>query len=582
MKKILISLLVLLMISQTALCATYTAYPLGDGGVEIIGPKNPDSETTLLIKNSSGTMLLDIGQVGAGEDEFSKILYISSPDNATYTVEIGNETVEVKNVTPSTALDELNSASAADFESVINTYNKIFNADTSLMDAVCDKPAAYEALADKNFTSVANVPSEYASVLAEVAEAEKATALSLIAQNKSQEALSKYIGLFDVDVDAFESATNKNQVYNILNGNTYTEAQFEAEFPNVLIVAEINEASGDAYKEMILANQANIGLDLTATPDAVFTKTDAMTFKSFENIKNTFIEETSLYKLNTATELTVKTVLEEENSVLKILDTAGYSALSEELKASVCKAMSRVDFETAQAARDEFKLLVKRASAGEAVVPSKPSSGSSGGGYAVSGGVSQAPTRPVNLPFTDIATTHWGYSAIADLYSQNIVSGTSETTFEPERQVTREEFVKMLVGTFGMYDEYAENVFSDVDNSHWAVKYLASAYDSGLTTGLGDGTFGIGTTLTRQDMAVLAYRCADIAGLGLGGNEDITFADENDFASYAKDGIYALAKAGIINGVGEGNFSPSTGCTRAMAAKVCNELLKIYKGGVGK
>ena len=49
-----------------------------------------------------------------------------------------------------------------------------------------------------------------------------------------------------------------------------------------------------------------------------------------------------------------------------------------------------------------------------------------------------------------------------------------------------------------------------------------------------------------------------------------------------KTGLIVLAgfAAGIINGVGNNTFAPYSGCTRAMAAKVCYELLKLYSGGV--
>ena len=125
MKKLIVLLLVLLMISQTALAASYSAYPLGDGRVEITGTKNADKETTFLIKNSAGTKLIDIGQVGMGEEEFSKILFIGSPDSSIYNVEIGNETVSVKNISSLQALAELEAASADEFESVLMPYNKI-------------------------------------------------------------------------------------------------------------------------------------------------------------------------------------------------------------------------------------------------------------------------------------------------------------------------------------------------------------------------------------------------------------------------------------------------------------------------
>ena len=107
MKKLTVLLLVLLMISQTVIGASYSAYPLGDGRVEIIGTKNPDKETTLFIKSADGTKLIDLGQVGAGEDEFSKILFIKTPDENTYNIEIGAEVISVKNISPEKALEEL-------------------------------------------------------------------------------------------------------------------------------------------------------------------------------------------------------------------------------------------------------------------------------------------------------------------------------------------------------------------------------------------------------------------------------------------------------------------------------------------
>ncbi len=586
MKKLSLLLLALLMISQTALCAPYSVYPLGDGRVEVTGTRNADNETTFLIKNIAGTSLLDVGQVGIGEDEFSKILFIGTPDGLTYNVEIGNETIQVKNISAADALAELEAASAAEFENVLISYNKIFNADTSLMKPIYGKNVAYDALVDYDFTTPQNVASEYAGVLSVIVNNEKTIALNLVAEGKANEAVSKYIGHFAVNMGDFDNILNKNLVYDYLDGNVYSDGGFELAFADALILAGINEASGDDFVALVRANQAKIGMDLSEGANIapiVFTKVDALTLTSFEALKTAFIEENSLNKLNTATEDNARAVLESENSVLKILDTPGYSALSEEQKNSVCKAMARATgFDTIQAAKDEFALLVQRANTPGATIEPTPGT-KPGGNYSVSGGSAggtavQSPASS-SLPFIDISPSHWGYEAISSLYSQAVISGTSATTFEPERLVTREEFIKMLVATFGMYNANAKNVFNDVPDSDWCASYVASAYEKGLTEGKGDGSFGRGETLTRQDMATLASRCADIANLKLPNINSMAFTDEADFASYASDSIYKLSKAGIINGMGGGVFSPYSACTRAMAAKVCNELLKLYKGG---
>ncbi len=587
MKKLSVLLLVLLMISQTALAASYSAYPLGDGRVEITGTKNADKETTFLIKSLDGTKLIDVGQVGTGEEEFSKILFIKTPDGNIYNVEIGEETVPVKNVSPAQALLELESASASEFKNVLMPYNKIFNADVSLITPVYDKENAYNLLAEKDFSAPENVATEYADVIGDVINNEKENALNLISQSKSGEAISKYNGHFALDMTKYSEISNKTLVHICLDGNVYSDGGFEAAFADAIILAKINEASGEAFINLVREHQSEIGMDLSEGANIapiVFNKVDALTLTSFASFKKAFTEEISLNKLNLATEETVQSVLEAENAVLGILDTHGYSSLSADNKLKVCQAMARTDFDTIAEAKSEFALLIQRANAGTPVVPSNPSTKPGNnyvvsGGGGVSGGAPATTPQQGSSPFTDLSSSHWGYSAVISLYSQGIVSGTSATTFEPERQVTREEFVKMLVGTFGMYNANAQNVFADVSADDWCASYVASAYEKGLTTGKGDGSFGKGEFLTRQDMAVLADRCAKIANLKLSGLNSNSFTDEGSFAPYAKDSIYNLAKAGIINGIGDGLFSPASHCTRAMAAKVCNELLKLYRGG---
>ena len=53
------------------------------------------------------------------------------------------------------------------------------------------------------------------------------------------------------------------------------------------------------------------------------------------------------------------------------------------------------------------------------------------------------------------------------------------------------------------------------------------------------------------------------------------FADDSEISDYAKEAVYVFKEAGIVNGVSEDKFSPSTNASRAQAAKVIFELLNV-------
>ncbi len=183
--------------------------------------------------------------------------------------------------------------------------------------------------------------------------------------------------------------------------------------------------------------------------------------------------------------------------------------------------------------------------------------------------------NPDEASFNDLGSAVWAQDAILYLAEYGVVNGVSKTEFLPNENVTREQFVKMLVIAFGLEDKYAVSSLKDVKSGAWYYEYVAAAEKCGLAEG--DGVnFGVGRIMTREEMATFAYRAATIARLYLPENgEAESFADSDSIASYAREGITVMQKAGIINGVDGNLFAPKAGCSRAMAAKVVYELLNI-------
>lgn len=183
------------------------------------------------------------------------------------------------------------------------------------------------------------------------------------------------------------------------------------------------------------------------------------------------------------------------------------------------------------------------------------------------------PSAPVKTVFNDIDGVLWASEAIHALADKGIINGKGENIFAPNDTVTREEFTKMLIGAMGISeDEYSGNVFADVPDDAWYVKCVNIANKNGIVTGTGEGKFGVGVNITRQDMAVMLYRAllARNANVSV---TDVTFGDKDSISDYATDAVSALTNLGAINGVGDNRFDPLGYATRAQAAKVIYGIL---------
>lgn len=214
----------------------------------------------------------------------------------------------------------------------------------------------------------------------------------------------------------------------------------------------------------------------------------------------------------------------------------------------------------------------------------KESGSTSSGGSSGGGGKYNPPTatgtnigdrEPIpNDIYTDLDDVIWARNAIVTLSNKGILKGVGDNKFAPNTLVTREEFVKMLVCAFGDKTQTAKEVnFSDVDPNEWYAEFVFAAVESGIVNGKGDGTFGVGENITRQDMAAMAYRAA-LKNISPDDESDI-FDDFDSVDAYAKGAVAVMAQKGIINGKENRMFCPLDNATRAEAAKVIFEIIQL-------
>ena len=176
--------------------------------------------------------------------------------------------------------------------------------------------------------------------------------------------------------------------------------------------------------------------------------------------------------------------------------------------------------------------------------------------------------------FDDLAGYSWAETAITDLFNRDIINGVSDFSFAPSSHVTREQFAKMMCVAFSIEAGAEKPVFSDVLESDWFYPYVTTMASRKLILGIGNGMFGSGQNITRQDMAVLMFRIGEMLGLFDRSNAKTSgFEDDRYIASYAKTAVITLKENGIIQGNELNCFNPTMSATRAEAAQM---LYRLY------
>lgn len=178
----------------------------------------------------------------------------------------------------------------------------------------------------------------------------------------------------------------------------------------------------------------------------------------------------------------------------------------------------------------------------------------------------------VESAYADVSIERWSYEYIKALTDKKIICGNNNGLFEPERSITRAEFIKMIVLALGLEETDNGARFDDVSDKDWYSSYVKTACAQGLAEGY-DGHFGANDYITREDMCVIVHRSS---GELPKTKESIDFDDAEEISDYARDSVAALCSAGIVNGE-DGSFNPKAPAAREQAAKLVSSVCRQRK-----
>ena len=178
--------------------------------------------------------------------------------------------------------------------------------------------------------------------------------------------------------------------------------------------------------------------------------------------------------------------------------------------------------------------------------------------------------------FTDIHN-HWAADNILFAASRGLLSGTSDTTFSPNTGMTRGMFVTALGRLAGINsDSYKTGKFTDVKADAYYAPYVNWAAQNGIVEGVTATTFAPDTNINREQMAVIMANYAKKLGYDLPKTlQAVTFADNAQISSWAKNAVRTMQQAGILAGKNGNKFDPKGTATRAEIATVLRRFVEI-------
>lgn len=177
------------------------------------------------------------------------------------------------------------------------------------------------------------------------------------------------------------------------------------------------------------------------------------------------------------------------------------------------------------------------------------------------------------VTFQDIAS-HWSKGEVESLAAKMIVTGRTEQTFVPNAPVTRAEFAALVVRALGLSADAASGSFQDVASSDWYAGAIQAAVDADIIDGYTDGTFKPNRTITREEMAVMAYNALEYAGYNPVDAAKAHFADASSIGAWSQVAVYELAALDILNGDPKQRFHPKSNATRGESAAVLHRLMQ--------
>lgn len=178
-------------------------------------------------------------------------------------------------------------------------------------------------------------------------------------------------------------------------------------------------------------------------------------------------------------------------------------------------------------------------------------------------------------PFEDVPASAWYASAVDFAAGRGLFAGVSQNDFAPDLPLSRGMLAAILFRLEDAERQTAQSRFSDVADGAWYTQGVIWAAENGITGGYRDGRFGPNDRITREQLAVMLFRYAQLLNTSTGGRDSlIQFSDSASVSPWAQEAVSWAVDSGIISGLPDGRLAPTGTATRAEAAAMLQSFVR--------
>lgn len=173
------------------------------------------------------------------------------------------------------------------------------------------------------------------------------------------------------------------------------------------------------------------------------------------------------------------------------------------------------------------------------------------------------------LPFGDVKSADWFYNDVKYVYEKGMMAGTAADVFAPNATTTRAMIVTILYRLEGSPAVTGTSSFVDVPAGQWYTDAVNWAAANQIVKGTSATTFAPNDSITREQMAAILYRYAQYKGYDVTKKADLSgYSDNGQVSAYAKDALAWANAAKLINGVTNTTLAPQGNATRAQVSAI--------------
>lgn len=173
--------------------------------------------------------------------------------------------------------------------------------------------------------------------------------------------------------------------------------------------------------------------------------------------------------------------------------------------------------------------------------------------------------------FTDLGDKQWYHDSIDYAVENGLLEGTSPTTMEPNATLIRAQLAQILYNIEDKPAVTGEMVFEDVPASEWFYSPVLWANQNDIINGTSPTTFEPLEDISRQDLALMLYRYAGKPAVT--GDLD-GFTDADQVGDWADEAMAWAVAEGIVQGDTPTTLNPTGTATRAEAAAMLQRFLE--------